>query len=251
MKIAVIQTDIAWGEIGANIASARSMMDREPGADLYVLPEMFTTGFNSNCESAPSAGLAFMQEEARRRDCAVAGSIALGLENGKRVNRFYFATPDSVEFYDKRHLFNYGGEGRQYIAGNRRSIVRWKGLRFLLTVCYDLRFPVWSRNRNDYDVMLCVASWPVQRRYAWDTLLRARAIENQCYVVAANRVGKDPSCAYDGGSVILDPLGKPVAACRDGVSEIIVGEVSMETLAELRSSFPVLADGDEFSLSRY
>lgn len=248
MKIAVIQTDILWGNIEANIVTARNMMDRMPGADLYVLPEMFTTGFNSNCETAPSAGLAFMQEEARKRDCAVAGSIALGLEDGMRVNRFYFVTPGSVEFYDKRHLFSYGGEGRQYRAGERRTIVQWRGARFILTVCYDLRFPVWSRNRKDYDVMLCVASWPVQRRYAWDTLLRARAIENQCYVVAANRVGKDPSCVYDGGSVILDPLGKPVAACRDGVAETIAGEADMNALAELRKSFPVLADSDDFRI---
>ena len=250
MKIAVIQSDIIWGDIAGNIAAARTMMDREPDADLYVLPEMFTTGFNGNCETPPSEGLAFMQEEAKRRNCAVAGSIALGLEDGMRVNRFYFVTPDTVEYYDKRHLFNYGGEGRQYRAGNKRAIAVWKGVRFLLTVCYDLRFPVWSRNRKDYDVMLCVASWPVQRRYAWDTLLRARAIENQCFVVAANRVGKDPSCIYDGGSVILDPLGKPISACRDGVAETIAGEVDLKTLADLRASFPVLADSDEFSLSR-
>lgn len=248
MKIAVIQTDIAWGDIAGNIGSARTMIDKAPGADLYVLPEMFTTGFNSNCESLPSAGLAFMQEESRKRNCAVAGSIAIGLEDGMRVNRFFFVTPDSVTFYDKRHLFNYGGEGRQYRAGDRRVIVEWKGVRFLLTVCYDLRFPVWSRNRNDYDVMLCVASWPTQRRYAWDTLLRARAIENQCFVAAANRVGTDPSCVYDGGSVILDPLGKPIAACRDGACETIVGEADMKSLTEFRSSFPVLADSDDFRI---
>lgn len=129
MKIAVIQSDIIWGDIAGNIAAARSMMNREPGADLYVLPEMFTTGFNGNCETPPSEGLAFMQEEAKRRNCAVAGSIALGLEDGMRVNRFYFVTPDAVEYYDKRHLFNYGGEGRQYRAGNKRAIAVWKGRR--------------------------------------------------------------------------------------------------------------------------
>ncbi|MGM9741048.1 MAG: nitrilase-related carbon-nitrogen hydrolase, partial [Candidatus Cryptobacteroides sp.] len=129
MKIAVIQADILWGDIAGNIGAARTMLDKAPEADLYLLPEMFTTGFNSNCENIPSGGLAFLQEEARKRDCAVAGSIALGLEDGMRVNRFYFVTPDSVTFYDKRHLFNYGGEGRQYRAGDRRVIAEWKGVR--------------------------------------------------------------------------------------------------------------------------
>ena len=251
MKIAVLQTDIRWGDISANIFEAGRLLDSAPNAELYVLPEMFTTGFNSICEEAAKgcpAGLEFLKNEAAKRNCALAGSICLSLEDGMKANRLYFVTPDSVQWYDKRHLFNYGGEGKEYRAGDRRTVVEWKGVRFLLTICYDLRFPVWTRNRNDYDVMICVASWPVQRRYAWDCLLKARAIENQCYVVAANRVGTDPSCTYDGGSVILDPSGKTVSACRDSKVDIAIGEADMEMLSEMRSHFPVLADSDDFYL---
>ncbi|MDD6254084.1 MAG: nitrilase family protein [Bacteroidales bacterium] len=249
MRIALVQAGIDWSETGKNNERTNRAVNGNPGADLYLLPEMFSTGFNGICEKDPAESLGTMKELAARNNCAVAGSIAVELDSGLKVNRFYFVTPDSVTYYDKRHLFSYGGEHLNFTGGTERTVVQWKGIRFLLTVCYDLRFPVWSRNRRDYDVMLCVASWPVQRRYAWDTLLRARAIENQCFVAAVNRVGDDPSCHYNGGSVLLDPWGREIAGCPDGEESVITGEIKMESLAELRRTFPVLDDADNFVLS--
>ena len=127
-------------------------------------------------------------------------------------------------------------------------IVEWKGLRILLLVCYDLRFPVWSRNRGDYDMIIYVASWPSSRRFAWDSLLRARAIENQCFVAGVNRVGTDPSCVYDGGSVLLDPYGMTIASCTDSMEEVAEGDVNLNILNEYREKFPVLNDAETFVL---
>ena len=248
MKTALIQMDIAWGDVQKNINRAITLIGEHPGADLYILPEMFSTGFNGECEKEPAEGLKAMQEIARERDCAVAGSIAIELEGGARVNRFYFVTPDSVRYYDKKHLFTYSGEHKKFTGGTERVIVEWKGLRILLLVCYDLRFPVWSRHRGDYDMILYVASWPSSRRFAWDSLLKARAIENQCFVAGVNRVGTDPSCVYDGGSVLLDPYGTAIASCTDSMEEVAEGDVDMNVLTEYREKFPVLDDAETFVL---
>ena len=256
MKIAIVQTDIIWGDVQANISRAKQLIESRSGADLYLLPEMFTSGFNGisenealqNRSETSGAGLEFLQSQARKMNCALSGSLCLQESGGKKVNRMYFVTPDSTISYDKRHLFGYGGEGEQYKAGSERVISEWKGVRFLLSVCYDLRFPVWLRNRGDYDVLLCVASWPESRRFAWDSLLRARAIENQCFVAACNRVGQDPSCIYNGGSVLLDPLGREITSCPDSKEDIAIGEADMEELKLQRRAFPVLADSDDFRI---
>ena len=153
-----------------------------------------------------------------------------------------------TEWYDKRHLFTYGGEHHTYTPGSQRTVVEWRGMRFLLQVCYDLRFPVWSRNRGDYDVALYVASWPTPRVEAWKALLRARAIENQCYVVAVNRVGEDPSCQYCGGSAVIDPYGKTLAACEDGCACEAEAVIDIDVLEDFRKKFPVLGDADAFRL---
>ena len=227
-------------------------LDRNPGADLYVLPEMFTTGFatlpDATIETEPSEGLAWMKEAAKRTGAAIAGSIALKTDDGCR-NRFFFVKPDSnVALYDKRHLFTYGGEQDRFSAGHVRVIVEWRGWRFLLTVCYDLRFPVWLRNKDDYDAMICVANWPDKRRYHWDTLLRARAIENQCYVLGVNRVGTDPVCVYDGGTVLLNPYGEAIASCPDSTQCECSADLDMKMLQDYRAKFPVLEDADKFEL---
>ena len=127
-------------------------------------------------------------------------------------------------------------------------VVEWRGFRFLLNVCYDLRFPVWSRNRKDYDAAIYVASWPSVRQYPWDTLLRARAIENQCFVLGVNRVGKDPACEYAGGTVALDPYGVPLAACASGLEETIIVNLDMDALDAFRAKFPVLDDAEDFEI---
>lgn len=248
MKIALIQTDIIWADPEANVKKMKEAIGANPGADLYILPEMFSTGFNGECETEPSLTLKVMEDIASENGCAVAGSVALQLRSGERVNRFFFVTPEGVFHYDKRHLFTYSGEDKRFSAGKERVIVEWKGFRILLTVCYDLRFPVWSRNRGDYDIMICVASWPLTRRFAWDSLLRARAIENQCYVAAVNRIGEDPSCSYDGGSVLLDPLGRTITSCADSMEQVAEGDINIDYLEECRRKFPVLDDADIFRI---
>lgn len=251
MKTIIFQTDICWADPEANRMHVGGMMDACPGADLYVLPEMFSTGFCTQPEGVAETGcetLEWMKRRAAEHDCAVAGSVATE-EDGKYYNRFYFVTPDGqTRWYDKKHLFTYGGEHRHYTAGTERVVVSFRGVRFLLQVCYDLRFPVWSRNRKDYDAILYVASWPTPRVEAWKALLRARAIENQCYVIAVNRVGKDPYCGYSGGSAVIDPYGHTLAACEDGKEMCAVAEIDMAGLEAFRKKFPVLDDADGFSL---
>ncbi|MBO5659879.1 MAG: nitrilase family protein, partial [Bacteroidaceae bacterium] len=227
---------------------ADDAIDRNPGADLYVLPEMFSTGFCTNpegiAESAQSDTLLWMQRKAKEKDAAIAGSVAVA-ENGKFYNRCYFVKPEgSVAYYDKKHLFTFGGEHRRFTAGQERVVVEFRGVRMLLEICYDLRFPVWARNRRDYDMILYVASWPTPRVSAWSALLVARAIENQCFVVGVNRVGKDLSCEYCGGSVVLDPYGKPLAVCEDGVECEATAVIDMQALDDFRKKFPVLDDAD-------
>lgn len=252
MKIALIQTDIAWGDPVTNLARAAEGMAACPGADLYVLPEMFTTGFatqpDARLDEDPVRTLAWMKARAAEGDCALAGSIAM--RDGDRcVNRFFFVKPDGeVTQYDKRHLFTYGGERLRFTAGEDRVTVSWRGVRFLLLVCYDLRFPVWIRNRSDYDAILVVANWPDVRQDAWETLLRARAIENQCFVAGVNRVGEDPVCTYTGGSVLYNPFGVQLARCRDGQADAATGTVFMGMLEDFRFKFPVLEDADDFRL---
>ena len=148
----------------------------------------------------------------------------------------------------KKHLFTYGGEQMHYTPGTERVIVNFRGMRFLLQVCYDLRFPVWSRNRKDYDAAIYVASWPTPRVEAWKALLRARAIENQCFVIAANRVGEDPNCQYSGGSAIIDPYGRTLAACEDGQVCAAEAVMDMDELVAFRKKFPVLEDADPYTL---
>ena len=254
MNACILQTDILWGDPQANLHHLDSLLATAPQADLYVLPEMFTTGFatleGATVEKEPCAGLAWMQRKAAERNAAIAGSIAL--ETGEKcANRFFFVRPDgSYERYDKRHLFGYGGEGERFIAGERRVIVEWRGVRFLLAVCYDLRFPVWLRNRDDYDAIIFVANWPDVRRFAWDTLTRTRAIENACYVLAANRVGADPACTYDGGTAFIGPYGETLADVPDGQEGFACGEIDLQHLAEYHAKFPVLEDADDFSLNK-
>ena len=252
MKIALLQSDIEWAMPCRNRFEAEAMMASAPGCDLYVLPEMFSTGFCTSpegvAEPEPCDSLKWMKDSAEMFSAAIAGSVAVE-ENGRFFNRFYFVTPDgNAVHYDKRHLFTYGGEHLKFTAGKERKIVEYKGVRILLQVCYDLRFPVWSRNRGDYDMALYVASWPETRADAWRQLLKARAIENQCFVAGVNRIGTDPSNSYCGGTMLIDPYGKVIAECADGMESVAVAEISMEELAAFRQKFPVLDDADDFEL---
>lgn len=248
MKVTILQRDILWGNPQENVRRADEAINRNAGADLYVLPEMFSTGFCTHpegiAESTDSDTLQWMKRKACDIDAAIAGSVAV-TENGKFYNRFYFVKPDgSVIHYDKKHLFTFGGEHHRFTAGQERVIVEFRGVRILLEICYDLRFPMWARNRGDYDMILYVASWPTPRVSAWSALLVARAIENQSYVVGVNRVGKDPSCEYCGGSVVIDPYGNTLAACDDGKECEASAIIDMQALVDFRQKFPVLNDAD-------
>lgn len=247
MKITIIQLDIVWDNPKENCAHAEEIINDNPGSDLYVLSEMFSTGFATEPDGIAEDNLyslKWMKATAKATKAAIAGSVATE-ENGKFYNRFYFVKPDGTgDYYDKRHLFTYSGEDKRFTAGDRRVIVEWKGVRILLEVCYDLRFPVWSRNHKDYDMVLYVASWPVTRQSAWDTLLRARAIENQCFLAGVNRVGNDPSCKYVGGSVVLDAYGNTLAECEKGREEAVTAFIDMDSLRDFRKKFPVLDDAD-------
>ena len=232
LRIALCQCDIAWEQPARNLARLEPMVAAAE-ADVVLLPELFATGFTLRW--------------AARYGKAVAGSVAVA-ENGRFYNRMYFVKP-SGEFigYDKRHLFAPGGEARQYTPGDSRAVVEYGGVRFLLLVCYDLRFPVWSRCRGDYDAILCCASWPAPRREVWRTLLRARAIENQCYAAGVNRVGDDPAARYAGDSALVDFKGRTMVEAGGG-ERILTGVFDTGALAAFREKFPAWRDADEFVL---
>ena len=254
MKIAILQTDIVWADVQSNLQRADALIDSrvEPDADILVLPEMFSTGFATQPEGiAEEEGgetLRWMRRTASRRQCAVAGSVVTH-SRGSFFNRFYFVEPDgSTSTYDKRHLFTFGGEDRCIKPGNKRTVVNFRGVRIMLQVCYDLRFPVFSRNCGDYDLALYVANWPEARMDVWQTLLRARAIENQCYVAGVNRVGTDDSGCYSGGSMIVDPYGRIVAQCKDREEDVATAVLRLEAMKSFRQKFPVLDDADFFKV---
>ena len=250
MKVTVLQRDIVWANPEENRRRCDEVIERNPESDLYILPEMFSTGFCTNpdgiAENLDNETLQWMKSKAAEKSAAIAGSVAV--TDGKRYfNRFYFVKPNgSVAFYDKKHLFTYGGEHHRFTAGEERVIVEWKGVRILLEICYDLRFPVWARNRADYDMIIYVASWPTPRVAAWSALLVARAIENQCYVAGVNRVGTDPACEYCGGTVVIDPYGKTIAECPMDEESEASAVIDMDALVAFREKFPVLNDADEF-----
>ena len=191
-----------------------------------------------------------MRRTAAIRQCAICGSLAALAADGTLRNRFYFVKPDGeFDYYDKRHLFTYGGENKHYAPGERRVVVEYKGIRFLLLTCYDLRFPVWARNRGDYDAIIITANWPESRQHVWDALTKARAIENQCYVIAANRTGCDPNCHYTGGSVIIDAKGHTVTQAKGQAAQTITADIDIEALHTFRCKFPVLDDRDEYTIT--
>jgi predicted amidohydrolase len=251
VKVSIIQHDIVWGNPAENRLRLQQQIEAQAGADLYVLTEMWSTGFATNPEGVAErdeASLQWMKDMAVQQQAAIAGSLAIE-QDGSFHNRLYFVKPDGeVEYYDKRHLFSYGGEDKYYSPGTERVVVEWKGVRFLLTVCYDLRFPVWMRWSDDYDAILCVANWPTVRIDSWQTLLRARAIENQCYVVGVNRVGKDPNCDYCGCSAIINPYGQTIAECEKDKECSMEAVFDMEKLNAYRVKFPALKEKDKFEI---
>lgn len=253
MKIVLLQQDIEWGQPVPNRLKAEKTILSQRNADIFLLPEMFATGFAVNpsemAEPADGPTLQWMKRLSKATDAAIVGSIVVK-ENECFYNRMYFVCPDgSTTYYNKRHLFSYGEEDKHFSAGKERVIVAFRGFRFLLQVCYDLRFPVFCRNRKDYDAILYVANWPTSRIRVWQTLLRARAIENQCFVAGVNRVGSDPACNYAGNSAIIDAYGQTLTECATETEEVASAELDLPRLQSFRKKFPVLNDGDSFNLN--
>lgn len=253
IEVALIQADLVWQEAAANREHLGGLMDRQPGCDLYVLPETFTTGFLGDAgleaETMDGPTVAWLIEQARTREAAVCGSVVIADVDRRRRNRLLFAHPGGeIEHYDKRHRFGYGGESEQYAAGERHTTVEYRGWRIDLQICYDLRFPEWCRNVRDFDVQIFVANWPAPRVAHWRSLLGARAIENQAYVVGVNRVGTDGNgIAYPGRSAAWRPDGELLAELGAGEGAVRVG-LDPRMLAKYRAEFPFLGDLDHFRL---
>ncbi len=255
MKVTLLQTDIRWASPDENIREARHLLHDHAGSDLYVLPEMWSTGFATEpagiaSDEHDNPALLWMQQEASERHCAVCGSLAVHCADGTFRNRHYFVEAATTSYYDKHHLFTYGHEDRYYTAGQKPVIVRYAGLRLLLLTCYDLRFPVWSRyaDGREYDAIVLVANWPQNRQAAWQILTRARAVENQCYVIAVNRVGNDRYSHYQGASCVIDCYGKTVGQCPNDCVAALTVELDLVELQRRRQKFRVLDDRDTFTL---
>lgn len=252
-NILIVQPDICWQDHTTNQHHLEQLLNNTGShADLIVLPEMWASGFVTSPTPellrASSQALEWMHHQSRRLDAAIVGSLPWeDTTPGTYVNRLFFVCPDgTTHHYDKRHLFGYGGETQSYHSGCRRTIVSWRGIRYLLQICYDLRFPVWSRNQNDYDAAIYAASWPERRIQAWDTLLRARAIENQCYVIGCNRVGTVGHTHYSGHSTLLSPLGTTLSSLPDSQEGCLPGVIDPHILQDTRMHFPFLTDRDSF-----
>jgi predicted amidohydrolase len=224
-----------------------------PGSGVVVLPEMFTTGFTMNpeplAEGMDGPTVMWMKERSSAGGYALCGSVIID-DEGRFCNRLIFVTPSGeVTFYDKRHLHSMSGEQTVYSRGNKRVVVTYREFSFNLQVCYDLRFPVWSRNRGDTDVLVYSSNWPSVRSNVWKALLVARAIENQCYVIGVNRVGENPDgTTYVGDSAIIGPKGEMLASLEPGAEGVVSSLLSMESLEKYRTDVPIWRDADPFEL---
>ena len=254
MKIAIIQPDTIWESKKENFSRLdKQISSLDSDTDLIILPEMFNTGFSMNplrlAESPHSETFNWMSGIAASRQAGIGGSYIVRIRNNF-YNRWVFVAPDSsTRIYDKRHLFSPTGENMHFTAGKKPLVFKFHQLRISATICYDLRFPVWSRNTNKYDLLINSANWPDARRDVWITLLKARAIENQCYVAGANRVGTDGNgYSYSGESIIIDPKGMILASGSRKEECVISAVLNLSELRDFRKKFPVLRDADKFRI---
>lgn len=277
LTITTIQTNLAWENKAANLQMLEKKIDGlEEKTEVIILPEMFSTGFSMQpallAEDMDGETVRWMEEVAAKNKIILTGSLIIK-EDDRYYNRLIWMLPNGQNgYYDKRHLFGYAGEDKQFAAGNRRLIASVKGWRINLQVCYDLRFPVWARNRvleilqpagevvlpaaikettnntrPEYDLLIYVANWPERRSHAWKTLLCARAIENQCYVVGVNRVGRDGNnINHSGNSLVIDPLGEVLYHIADE-EDIFTITLQREHLEDVRTKFPFWKDADDFT----
>lgn len=260
LKATLIQSDLHWQDIDANLAMfEEKIWDIGESTDLIILPEMFNTGFSMNAKEMAEPinfkTFKWMSQMSKQMDAAVVGSYIVK-EKGNYYNRLYWVEPDgSFDFYDKRHLFRMGDEHLTFAEGKRRMIRKFRGWKIMPLVCYDLRFPVWSRNRYDaandeieYDLLIYVANWPAPRTEIWDTLLKARSLENQCYTMGVNRTGSDgEGIAYAGNSVAYDFKGQLLTE-NSNAQSMQTTEIDLQELRSFREKFPAYLDGDRFGV---
>ena len=258
LDVTLVQTEIVWQAAQENCHNIAARLEQHlrtadsASTDLIVLPEMFNSGFTMNAEKVAEtmdgATVQWMRTVADKYQAAVTGSLVIQ-DEGKNYNRMVFAKPGGqLEYYDKRHLFRMADEDKRYAAGDRQVTVDWAGWRIALNVCYDLRFPVWCRARNNVDLMLFVASWPAARRYPWQSLLKARAIENLSYVIGVNRIGTDANgIDHCGDSALIDYMGKEINSLQDRDCLINLS-LDARALASYREKFPAWMDSDDFSI---
>jgi len=251
LRIGLSQFNISWENPSANLSRLDSLLKAENDLDLIVLPEMWSTGFTMHTDIAEEGmhgtALSWMKQKAAQSSAHVAGSIAIKIDD-HYFNRFCVVSPQGeVQYYDKRHLFSYGNEDHYYTAGKQQLTFTIGDWRLRAIVCYDLRFPLWCRNTDQYDILLVVANWPRPRIHHWDALLRARAIENQCYVVAVNRVGTDGNqLEYNGHSAAIDMNGSTLLSMEDqeGIGKVTLDK---ESLTKFRGQYRFLQDRDPFT----
>ncbi|MEG3759631.1 amidohydrolase [Pseudoalteromonas carrageenovora] len=254
LTLTLVQSELHWLDKDANLAMFdKKLAEITANPDLILLPETFATGFAINLDCAePENGkvLTWLKTQAHKHNAVIAGSVLVA-QGDKKANRFYWVTPKGeVNYYDKRHLFRLGSEGDYVVAGQARKTFEINGFKLLPQVCYDLRFPVFQRNNNDYDVMINVANWPAVRRHIWDTLLMARAMENLCYVVAVNRVGDDGNgVAHNGGTAVYDFKGDTLAKAKDNTQELLTVTLEKAPLEDFKTAFPAYLDADPFTLT--
>jgi len=253
MKIALIQTELSWENPNENKALLQEKINAiSQYVDLIVLPEMFTSGFTMNpknvAQTMQGDAISWLKEIAKNKNCAITGSLIIE-ENGNYFNRLVFVFPSGeIQTYDKRHLFTLAGEEKVYTAGKDKLIVEYKGFKICPLICYDLRFPVFARNVEDYDVLIYVANWPKPRVNAWDILLKARAVENMSYVIGVNRVGLDANnLEYVGHSQAIDYLGNYIQEPQE-IEGVFIVELDKNEMLETRKKLNFLYDRDKFQI---
>jgi omega-amidase len=254
LNIALIQANLLWENTQGNLNYFDKKIERiSSDIDVVILPEMFPTGFSMNptslFETMDGVSISWMKETAIKKQLAVVGSLIIK-ERDTYYNRLIFVHPNGeIHTYDKRHLFTYGGEDKVYSSGNERMTLEYKGWKICPMICYDLRFPVWSRNSDEYDILIFIANWPKPRISAWDTLLKARAIENMCYTIGVNRVGVDGNnLEYIGHSQAIDMLGEEMIHIDNENETVFEVHLDKNKLNESRNRFGFLNDKDSFSI---
>lgn len=254
LTISLVQSDTVWEDVSMNLERLSQNIEHlKDDTDMIILPELFSTGFTMNAsalaESMSGRGVTWMLEAAKTKNCVVIGSLLIE-EDDKYYNRLIVAFPEGhTVHYDKRHLFSFAGEDKVFTAGKNKLIFEYKGFRICPLICYDLRFPVWARNTEEVDLIVFVANWPNARMLAWDTLLKARAIENLCYVIGVNRVGEDNNnLMYTGHSAVYDALGDTILTFESGMS--VTGSLTLDRdhIELTRRQFRFLEDQDRFEI---